>query len=113
MTSEPSKINEELINYFQDCLNNHETSDLNTQIELLQNIPKIISDEDNRSLNKPFSLEEIKVALFIINPDKSPGLDGFQAFFYISKMLGYNQGRTMDKHRSMEVASLKKLTIPS
>ena len=82
MVSDPLKISEELINYFNDCLNNYETSNHSSQLEILQNIPKIISDEDNKLLNKPLTLEEIKSALFSINPDKSPGPDGFQAFFY-------------------------------
>ena len=82
MVSNPAKINEELINYFQDCLNNYEVSNQTAQMEMLRSIPKIISDEDNKLLNKPLTLEEIKATLFSINLDKSPGPDGFQALFF-------------------------------
>ena len=81
MISEPSKLNDELIKYFRECLNNYDTSDLCTQREMLQGIPKIISDDDNIFLNKPFTLEEIKAALFSINPDKSPARKVFKHFF--------------------------------
>ena len=49
---------------------------------MLKSIPKLIIDEDNRFLNKPFTLQEVKTALFNINPDKSPSPDGFQTFFF-------------------------------
>ena len=49
---------------------------------MLKTIPKVISSNNNKALNKPFILQEIKTDLFNINPDKSPGPDGFQAFFF-------------------------------
>lgn len=49
---------------------------------MLRTIPKVITNEDNKFLNKAFMLEEIKEALLSLNPDKSPGPDGFQAFFF-------------------------------
>ena len=82
MVLDPSKISKELVNYFNVCLNNYETSHHTTQIEMLQNILKIITDEDNKLLNKPLTMEEVKIALFSINLEKSLGPDGFQAFFY-------------------------------
>lgn len=33
-------------------------------------------------LEQPFSLEEIKLAVFILNADKAPGPNGFTMFFY-------------------------------
>lgn len=41
----------------------------------------------NRSLTAPLSLEEVKHAVFSINPRKAPGEDGFTSFFF-SKILG-------------------------
>ena len=49
---------------------------------MLKEIPRLITVEDNLSLNKPFTLEEIKTSLFNLNPNKSLGPDGFQAFFF-------------------------------
>lgn len=36
----------------------------------------------NRSLTAPLSLEEVKHAVFSINPKKAPGEDGFTSFFF-------------------------------
>lgn len=49
---------------------------------MLKDIPKLLSSEDNKALNKPISIEEVREVVFIMNPDKSPGPDGFQAFFF-------------------------------
>ena len=49
---------------------------------MLKFIPKLISSEDNKVLNKPITLEEVRLVVFNMNPDKSPGPDGFQAFFF-------------------------------
>ena len=66
----------------QDILNNYEGSNRTTQDKLLKVIPKIVTTEDNKVLNKPITLEEVKSVVFSINLDKSPGPDGFQAFFF-------------------------------
>ena len=63
-------------------INNFDFSNRLSQETMLQGIPKLITAEDNHFLNKPFTLEEIKMALFNLNPDKPQGLDGFQAFFF-------------------------------
>ena len=49
---------------------------------MLKEIPKVLSIEDNKFLNQPISFEEVKQVVFKLNPEKSPGPDGFQAFFY-------------------------------
>ena len=49
---------------------------------MLKAIPKVITTDDNKSLNKLFTLQEIKMNLFNINPNKSLGPNGFQAFFF-------------------------------
>lgn len=41
-----------------------------------------ISDNDKRSLEKPFSEEEINGAIWGMKGDNSPGLDGFTISFY-------------------------------
>ena len=54
---------------------------------MLEGIPKLFSLEDNKVLNKPISLEEVRKVVFTINPEKSLGPNGCQAFF-LSKFLG-------------------------
>ena len=84
----PKKIAEIFVDYFKDTLNNFDSSNRVDQEEMLKSITKLITEEDNRILNKPFSLQEVKVALFNINPDNSLGPDGFQAFFFLDKSPG-------------------------
>jgi hypothetical protein len=41
-----------------------------------------VSDKENEQLVKPFSEEEIRHAVFQMEHNKAPGLDGFPAKFY-------------------------------
>jgi hypothetical protein len=36
----------------------------------------------NMLLDAPFTAEEVMMALFMMNPNKAPGLDGFITCFY-------------------------------
>ena len=61
------------VDHFQKILNNMEGSNRIEQDELLEVIPKLVSLEDNRALNKPISLEEVRKVVFNMNPEKSLG----------------------------------------
>lgn len=50
--------------------------------ELLEAIPMIVSQMDNDMLLNPFTLDEIKVVVFSMPPDKALGLDGFTTCFF-------------------------------
>ena len=78
----PVEIVEILIKHFSNTLNNYEFCNKPAQEEMLKFIPKLITEEDNKFLSESFTLQEVKTALFSMNPDKSPGPDGFQAFFF-------------------------------
>lgn len=41
-----------------------------------------ISDEMNAKLQEPYSMEEVRAALFQMHPDRAPSIDGFSALFY-------------------------------
>jgi len=45
-------------------------------------ILKIITEEDNRWLNREVSLEEVKEAVFSLGASKAPGPDGLNGMFY-------------------------------
>lgn len=81
-TDKPNEILEIFVDHFQKTLNNWEGSNREAQTILLGVIPKLVTTEDNKALNKPITLEEVRTVIFNMNPDKSPGPDGFQAFFY-------------------------------
>lgn len=49
---------------------------------MLKKIPQVVTAIDNQFFNKPVTLEEAKRALFSLSANKSPGPDGFQAFFF-------------------------------
>eukprot|EP00253_Pinus_taeda_P004750 PITA_04750 len=66
--------------YFKSLLTeNHEEADYS---ELLQHLSKGISQEVNDSLNREITEEEIRKAIWTLQPDKSPGPDGFLINFY-------------------------------
>ena len=79
-------------------LNNLESSNKLAQDKMLENIPSILKKEDNKNINKPITMEEVKMALFSMNSDNSPGPDGFHAFFF-PEMLGNYWTRSMEGYR--------------
>lgn len=50
--------------------------------EFLVVIPHLVSREDNRMLEEPISLKELKAAIFGLGGEKLSGSNNFQAFFY-------------------------------
>ena len=55
-------------------------NDLN--LELLSNIPSLVSKETNGELMDPFTKEEIIDVIWLMEPNKAPGPDGFSFQFY-------------------------------
>ena len=55
---------------------------MNIEHDLLNGIPRTVLEEVNASLTRPVTEEEIRKALFAMNPDKSPGPDGMTAGFF-------------------------------
>ena len=49
---------------------------------LLSHVPVKVTQAMNFELSKPYTPEEVKVALFQMTPSKAPGVDGFTAGFY-------------------------------
>ena len=54
---------------------------MNQNFRLLEGIPTSISDDMNHHLEKNVTMEEVKRALYAMNPDKSLGPYGFSACF--------------------------------
>eukprot|EP00253_Pinus_taeda_P034935 PITA_34935 len=48
----------------------------------LKHIPRMVNEEDNASLLKPFTEEEISNVIWKMEPDKAPRPDGFSIHFY-------------------------------
>ena len=51
-------------------------------VEFLDKIPTLVNPEDNQALLKPFSEQEILDVIWVMEPDKAPGSDGFSFHFY-------------------------------
>jgi hypothetical protein len=50
--------------------------------DFLSHIPSLVNRNDNSTLMKPFSEEEIYNVIWSMEPDKAPGPDGFTIQFY-------------------------------
>jgi len=55
----------------------------NTTPELVtQHVPSKVTELMNEALTAEYTSEEVKKAVFMMHPNKSPGPDGFTAGFY-------------------------------
>lgn len=81
-TENPQEIADTIITYFKNLLNNYEGSKRAAQNRMLEFIPKLVTKEDNKKINEPITLEEVRTVVFSMSPDKSSGPNGFQAFFF-------------------------------
>ncbi|KAG7600109.1 Ribonuclease H domain [Arabidopsis suecica] len=67
------------VDYFSDIFTTSAPHDFDS---VLRDVPVMISEDMNQKLSKEISTEEVRRALFSLNPDKTPGPDGMTAFFY-------------------------------
>lgn len=73
----------ELWDYFNNLYSSsHSEADQIDWILPMEAIQPKITEDMNLKLNEPFTMEEIRFALFQMHPDKAPGIDGFSALFY-------------------------------
>jgi hypothetical protein len=60
----------------------YSAEDISGLDEVLDHVPRKVLPEMNEQLDRPFSNEEVKAALFEMYPTKAPGPDGFPAHFF-------------------------------
>ncbi|XP_026445697.1 uncharacterized protein LOC113346372 [Papaver somniferum] len=79
LLTDQKDITEELIKYFE---KKFEFQEVNIEDSLLNNIPEVITSEDQEMLGIIPREEEIKNTIFSMDPDSSPGPDGVSGHFY-------------------------------
>lgn len=67
--------------YFQDLVRSSDPSERDMEAVLGALAPRL-TEEDSFALSQPFTEQEVKDAISHMSPLKSPGPDGFPAFFY-------------------------------
>lgn len=65
--------------YFQNLFTTSQPSNLELVIDL---VDKVVTPTMNLLLLQPYTLEDVKRALFSMHPSKSPKLDGMSPFFF-------------------------------
>ncbi|CAI9099542.1 OLC1v1036382C1, partial [Oldenlandia corymbosa var. corymbosa] len=79
-------IEQEAVRFFKDLLND-EVDSLHCETKqagFLGNILHLLDANDGEALLRPIVMEEIKRAVFGLNEDSAPGVDGFGGYFYRS-----------------------------
>ncbi|KAJ8424089.1 hypothetical protein Cgig2_008478 [Carnegiea gigantea] len=75
------KVGQVMLNFYKDLLGHHPTTGSPIDPAIIQLGPQL-SKEQQVALCKPFTVEDVKLALFFIPNTKSPGPDGFSSAFY-------------------------------
>lgn len=70
--------------HFENLYTMDNTWDLANEDYFLESIPQMVTEEWNRSLTSPTTLEEIQKVIYSFPPDKVSGQDGFTTSFYHS-----------------------------
>ena len=74
-----NQIEEVAVAYYQEIF---ATSQPTRIEETLSAVEKVVSEETNHQLLQPYTMEEVRAALFQMHPSKAPGSDGMSSFFF-------------------------------
>lgn len=69
------------IKYFQDLFKSSSPAEFD---DFLEEIPSLVTEDQNVMLLARESEEEVRKALFMMHPEKTPGPDGMTTLFYNS-----------------------------
>ena len=67
------------VDYFERLFASSQPAQIN---ETLMAVDNTVSQDANQKLLLPFSVDEVRVALFQMHPSKAPGPDGMTSFFF-------------------------------
>jgi hypothetical protein len=76
-----AQLKEHITSYYKNMFGPSEESLISLDESQTEDIPQV-SDLENEFLTKPFTHEEVRAAIFQMEHNKAPGLDGFSPEFY-------------------------------
>jgi hypothetical protein len=82
LTREHSKIEEELLKYYQDLLTEPQKDRTEAIRRVTGHIPALVTPEQNAALTRPITQEEVDQAVKAMPVGKAPGPDGFTVDFF-------------------------------
>ena len=65
--------------YFQELFSTAHPQNMES---VLQSIQRKVTPQMNESLTRPYTTDEVRIALFQMHPSKSPGPDSMSPFFF-------------------------------
>ena len=74
-------LREYITTYYKKLFGPHESNNFSLDESRVSDIPQV-SEEENFILTAPFSIEKVRVAVFVMEHNKAPGPDGFPTEFY-------------------------------
>jgi ribonuclease HI/exonuclease III len=82
LTREHSKIEEELLKYYQDLLTEPQLDRTAAIRRVTKHIPALVTPEQNAALTRPITQEEVAQVVKDMSAGKAPGPDGFTVDFF-------------------------------
>ncbi|KAL9680638.1 hypothetical protein QQ045_018523 [Rhodiola kirilowii] len=82
LTSHPEEIKQIIVNFYKALFTSKQSIDKMELQPYLSRVPRKVTDDHNRILLAPYTVDEVTKALFQIPPEKAPGHDGFSAAFF-------------------------------
>ena len=79
ITKDEKKIAEEIARYYKQLFKATRIEGIE---EVLEGIQVTVTDQINANLTRPVEENEIKVAVFSMNPNKAPGPNGMTPLFF-------------------------------
>ncbi|KAL3627832.1 hypothetical protein CASFOL_028247 [Castilleja foliolosa] len=106
VTNDHKIVGEMAVDYFKDLFT---ATPYHLEQKLFEDIPKKVSEADNRFLTELPSAEEIYQVVIDLSPDSAPGVDGFTGYFFvacwdiiakdiINMVQGFYKGDKISKH---------------
>jgi hypothetical protein len=77
--ADEEELKNHITNYYKNLFGKPDTTSIELDESIIHNIPQV-SDSENENLTANFTMDEVKKAIFNMEHNKAPGLDGFPSF---------------------------------